>query len=35
MQGEGRGAKKIGERKAIHSQSREMVINVQFYEERS
>jgi hypothetical protein len=28
MQGEGRGAKKIGERKEKHSQSREMVINV-------
>jgi hypothetical protein len=28
MQGEGRGVKKIGGRKVIHSQSREMVINV-------
>jgi signal recognition particle GTPase len=28
MQGEGRGVKKIGKRKVIHSQSREMVINV-------
>jgi hypothetical protein len=28
MQGEGRGVKKIGGHKVIHSQSREMVINV-------
>jgi signal recognition particle GTPase len=28
MQGEGRGVKKMGGRKVIHSQSREMVINV-------
>jgi hypothetical protein len=28
MQGEGRGVKKIGGRKVIHSQSREMVINI-------
>jgi signal recognition particle GTPase len=28
MQGEGRGVKKIGGRKVIHSQIREMVINV-------
>jgi hypothetical protein len=28
MQGEGRGVKKIGGRKVIHSQSREMVMKV-------
>jgi hypothetical protein len=28
MQGEDRSVKKIGERKVIHSQSREIVINV-------